>query len=99
MKTTFDQLRDTQPQFFSAAAIAIPAAAMQGERDHTGPDDRGSGSDVLAHFHVFLSLRGRRGVLGRFLVGVLVWRTRGRGRWIVSPSKDARHLDDATPVG
>ena len=29
MKTTFDQLRDTQPQFFSAAAIAIPAAAMQ----------------------------------------------------------------------
>ena len=27
MKTTFDQLRDTQPQFFSAAAIAIPAAA------------------------------------------------------------------------
>ena len=22
MKTTFDQLRDTQPQFFSAAAIA-----------------------------------------------------------------------------
>ena len=29
MKTTFDQLRDTQPQFFSAAAIAIPAASMQ----------------------------------------------------------------------
>jgi hypothetical protein len=29
MKTTFDQLRDTQPQFFSAVAIAIPAAAMQ----------------------------------------------------------------------
>lgn len=29
MKTTFDQLRDTQPQFFSAAAIAIPAATMQ----------------------------------------------------------------------
>ena len=29
MKTTFDQLRATQPQFFSAAAIAIPAATMQ----------------------------------------------------------------------
>jgi len=29
MKTTFDHLRATQPQFFSAAAIAIPAATMQ----------------------------------------------------------------------
>lgn len=29
MKTTFDQLRETQPQFFSAVALTIPEATMQ----------------------------------------------------------------------
>ncbi len=29
MKTTFDQLRERQPQFFSGAAIALPAATLQ----------------------------------------------------------------------
>ena len=33
MKTTFDQLRDTQPQFFSAAALTIPAASLQAMAD------------------------------------------------------------------
>ena len=33
MKTTFDQLRETQPQFFSAAAITIPAATQQAMAD------------------------------------------------------------------
>ena len=33
MKATFDQLRETQPQFFSAAAITIPAATLQAMAD------------------------------------------------------------------
>ncbi|MDE1546516.1 hypothetical protein PTW32_13895 [Dechloromonas agitata] len=33
MKTTFDQLRDTQPQFFSAAALTIPAVSLQAMAD------------------------------------------------------------------
>src|SRR5574343_122132 len=33
MKTTFDQLRPRQPQFFSAAAIQIPAASLQAMRE------------------------------------------------------------------
>ena len=33
MKTTFDRLRETQPQFFSAAAITIPAATLQAMAD------------------------------------------------------------------
>src|SRR5574343_761173 len=33
MKTTFDQLRQRQPQFFSAAAIRIPAASLQAMRE------------------------------------------------------------------
>lgn len=33
MKTTFDQLRDTQPQFFSAAALTIPAASLEAMAD------------------------------------------------------------------
>ena len=33
MKTTFDQLRERQPQFFSAAAITIPAASLQALAD------------------------------------------------------------------
>ncbi len=36
MKTTFDQLRETQPQFFSAAAITIPAATQQAMADMPG---------------------------------------------------------------
>lgn len=33
MKTTFDQLRQRQPQFFSAAAIRIPAGSLQAMRE------------------------------------------------------------------
>ena len=64
MKTTFDQLRDTQPQFFSAAAIAIPAATMQAMGELIAAIESENTASIRLHESLGFTVAGRFSEVG-----------------------------------